>query len=78
MRRKKPRGAGADGGEVDELYSQAREVVTESGRASISYVQRRLRVGYNRAARLIEELERAGVVSSPDGRGERRVVGGPE
>ena len=71
-------GAGADGGEVDELYSQAREVVTESGRASISYVQRRLRVGYNRAARLIEELERAGVVSSPDGRGERRVVGGPE
>ena len=71
-------GPGADGGEVDELYSQAREVVTESGRASISYVQRRLRVGYNRAARLVEELERAGVVSSPDGRGERRVVGGPE
>ena len=71
-------GAGADGGEVDELYSQAREVVTESGRASISYVQRRLRVGYNRAARLVEELERAGVVSAPDGRGERRVVGGPE
>ena len=68
--------AGADGGEVDELYSQAREIVTETGRASISYVQRRLRVGYNRAARLIEELERAGVVSAPDGRGERRVVGG--
>ena len=67
-----------DGGEADELYSQARDVVTESGRASISYVQRRLRVGYNRAARLVEELERAGVVSSPDGRGERRVVGGPE
>ena len=70
--------AGADGEEVDELYSQAKEVVTESGRASISYVQRRLRVGYNRAARLVEELERAGIVSSPDGRGERRVVGGPE
>ena len=68
--------AGAEGGEVDELYSQAREIVTETGRASISYVQRRLRVGYNRAARLIEELERAGVVSAPDGRGERRVVGG--
>ena len=71
-------GPGTDGGEVDELYSQAKEVVTESGRASISYVQRRLRVGYNRAARLVEELERAGVVSSPDGRGERRVVGGAE
>ena len=72
-------GAAADGGEVDELYSQAREIVTETGRASISYVQRRLRVGYNRAARLIEELERAGVVSEPDGRGERRVtIGGPE
>ena len=71
-------GAG-EGGEVDELYPQAREVVTESGRASISYVQRRLRVGYNRAARLVEELERAGVVSAPDGRGERRVVvGGQE
>ena len=69
---------GVDGGEVDELYSQAKEIVTETGRASISYVQRRLRVGYNRAARLVEELERAGVVSSPDGRGERRVVGGPE
>ncbi len=68
--------AGADGGEVDELYSQAREIVIETGRASISYVQRRLRVGYNRAARLVEELERAGVVSAPDGRGERRVVGG--
>lgn len=66
----------ADDGEVDELYAQAREIVTESGRASISYVQRRLRVGYNRAARLIEELERAGVVSEPDGRGERRVVAG--
>ena len=69
---------GADGAEVDELYSQAKEIVTETGRASISYVQRRLRVGYNRAARLIEELERAGVVSAPDGRGERRVTGGPE
>ena len=67
----------ADGdGEMDELYAQAREIVIETGRASISYVQRRLRVGYNRAARLIEELERAGVVSEPDGRGERRVVGG--
>ena len=70
--------ASADGGEVDELYSQAKEIVTETGRASISYVQRRLRVGYNRAARLIEELERAGVVSAPDGRGERRIVGAPE
>ena len=66
----------ADGGEVDELYGQAREIVIESGRASISYVQRRLRVGYNRAARLVEELERAGVVSPPDGRGERRVATG--
>ena len=70
--------AGADGGEVDELYPQAKEIVTETGRASISYVQRRLRVGYNRAARLVEELERAGVVSVPDGRGERRVVGASE
>ncbi len=71
-------GEGEDS-ETDELYAQAREIVIDSGRASISYVQRRLRVGYNRAARLIEELENAGVVSEPDGRGERRVVaGGPE
>src|SRR5699024_6761964 len=48
--------------EADPLYDQAIAIVTKSRKASISYVQRRLRVGYNRAARLIEQMEEAGVV----------------
>jgi S-DNA-T family DNA segregation ATPase FtsK/SpoIIIE len=48
--------------EADPLYGQAVAVVKESGQASISYVQRRLRVGYNRAARMIERMEYDGIV----------------
>jgi len=58
----------------DEMYDEAVRVVTESGKASISYVQRRLQVGYNRAARMIECMEREGVVSAADHRGVREVV----
>ncbi|MEE9254827.1 MAG: DNA translocase FtsK 4TM domain-containing protein [Pseudomonadales bacterium] len=58
----------------DELYDQAVEFVLESRRASISAVQRRLRVGYNRAARLIEAMEAAGVVSSMSTNGSREVL----
>jgi S-DNA-T family DNA segregation ATPase FtsK/SpoIIIE len=58
----------------DELYDQAVRLVTESGQASISWVQRRLRVGYNRAARMIERMEREGVVSPSDGGRPREVL----
>jgi S-DNA-T family DNA segregation ATPase FtsK/SpoIIIE len=69
-------GAGEGSGEeaYDEMYDDAVRVVTESGKASISYVQRRLQVGYNRAARMIECMEREGVVSTADHRGAREVL----
>jgi len=60
--------------ESDPLYDQAVRFVTESRRASISSVQRRLKVGYNRAARMIEDMESAGVVSSPETNGSREVL----
>jgi S-DNA-T family DNA segregation ATPase FtsK/SpoIIIE len=63
--------------EQDELYDQAVAFVTESRRASISSVQRQLRVGYNRAARLVEEMEAAGVVSPPEHNGQREVLAPP-
>jgi S-DNA-T family DNA segregation ATPase FtsK/SpoIIIE len=65
------------GGEQDELYDQAVAWVTESRRASISSVQRHLRIGYNRAARLIEEMESAGIVSPPEHNGQREVLAPP-
>lgn len=60
--------------ESDPLYDQAVDVVLKNKRASISLVQRHLRIGYNRAARLIEAMEKAGLVSSMDGRGGREVM----
>ena len=68
---------GEGGGEADPLYDEALRIVTESRRASISGVQRRLRIGYNRAARLIEEMERAGVVGALQPNGSREVLAPP-
>jgi S-DNA-T family DNA segregation ATPase FtsK/SpoIIIE len=65
------------GDEQDELYDRAVAWVTESRRASISSVQRQLRIGYNRAARLIEEMEAAGIVSPPEHNGQREVLAPP-
>ncbi|NND44548.1 MAG: cell division protein FtsK [Xanthomonadales bacterium] len=65
------------GGEQDPLYDKAVAWVTESRRASISSVQRQFRVGYNRAARLIEEMEAAGIVSAPEHNGQREVLAPP-
>ena len=68
---------GANGDEeadYDEKYDQAVAVVTETGQASISMVQRRLRVGYNRAARMIEMMEREGIVGPADGSRPREVL----
>ncbi|WP_423750331.1 DNA translocase FtsK [Aeromonas veronii] len=59
----------------DELLDEAAEIVRAEGRASISLVQRKLRIGYNRAARLLESLEAKGVVTPMDGKGERKVIG---
>ncbi len=71
-------GGGADGdAEQDVLYDQAVQIVTESRKASISWVQRRLRVGYNRAARLVEQMEASGVVGPLESNGAREVLAPP-
>ena len=70
-------GGGGEGGESDEddpLYDEAVRFVTESRRASISAVQRKLKIGYNRAARMIETMEMAGVVSPMNTNGSREVT----
>ena len=65
------------GGESDPLYDEAVRIVTESRRASVSGVQRRLRIGYNRAARLVETMESAGVVGPVQTNGSREVLAPP-
>ena len=70
-------GGGSDGEEEDALYDEAVHFVTESRRASISSLQRKLKVGYNRAARMIESMEAAGVVSAPDHSNQREVIAPP-
>ncbi len=72
-------GDGAEGGaaqdaEADPLYDQAVDIVLKSRRASISLVQRNLRIGYNRAARLVEQMEAAGIVSAMQSNGNREVI----
>ncbi|GJL54241.1 MAG: DNA translocase FtsK [Nitrospirales bacterium] len=63
-----------DDEERDETYERAREVVMESGHASASFIQRRLRVGYPRAARMIEQMEEEGLVSAPGRDGRRELL----
>ncbi|MDR7070323.1 S-DNA-T family DNA segregation ATPase FtsK/SpoIIIE [Pseudoxanthomonas japonensis] len=72
-----PESGGGGGDESDPLYDEAVKIVTESRRASISGVQRRLKIGYNRAARLIEAMEAAGVVTPPEHNGDRQVLAPP-
>jgi|GEM_PF-1870014 len=67
-------GGSAAGEGQDEYFGEAAEIVRQTGRASTSYLQRRLKIGYNRAARIMEELEDAGVVSAPDHTGNRKVL----
>ena len=67
-------GAGDTAGEADPLYDEAVEIVLRTRRASISLVQRHLRIGYNRAARLIEQMEQAGMVSAMQPNGNREVL----
>ncbi len=71
-------GEGSDAGEHDELYEDAVRLVIEFGKASTSLLQRRLRIGYGRAAHLIDLMERDGIVGSPDGPKPREVLKKPD
>ena len=66
--------AGAGGGEQDPMYDQAVEIVLKNRKASISLVQRHLKIGYNRAARLVEDMEKAGLVSAMSSNGQREIL----
>jgi len=68
-------GDGLGGGAQDEMYDEAVRIVIESNQASISMIQRRLRIGYNRAARMVEQMEREGLVLPADGARPREVRG---
>ena len=65
---------GSGGGEKDPMYDQAVEVVLKNRKASISLVQRHLKIGYNRAARLVEDMEKAGMVSAMSSNGQRDIL----
>ncbi|MGV3493813.1 MAG: DNA translocase FtsK [Ramlibacter sp.] len=67
-------GGGEGGGENDPLYDRAVEVVLKNQKASISLVQRHLAIGYNKAANLLEAMEKAGLVSAMNGRGQREIL----
>lgn len=64
---------GSASGEVDELFEQAKEVILSERKTSISYLQRRLTIGYNRAANIIEQLQNAGFLSEPNAKGQREI-----
>ena len=66
--------SGNGGGEEDPLYDQAVKYVISSGKTSISAVQRQMRIGYNRAARLVDQMEAAGVLSAPEHNGNRSLM----
>ena len=72
-----PADIAAENGDLDEFYDMAVRVVTESKRVSISGIQRRFKIGYNRAARIVEDMERQGVVSAMNSKGVREVLAPP-
>ncbi|WP_418230066.1 DNA translocase FtsK [Campylobacter sputorum] len=67
-------GSGVVDGELDELYEEAKNIVLSEEKTSISYIQRRLRIGYNRAATIIEQLENMGVLTAPNSKGQRDII----
>ncbi len=60
--------------DLDELYEDAKEIVLKERKTSISYLQRRLQIGYNRAARIVEQLEKNGILSPPNNKGAREIL----
>ena len=60
--------------EGDDLYEQAKQVILNDRKTSTSYLQRRLGIGYNKAANIIEELEREGFLSAPNSKGAREIL----
>ena len=60
--------------ELDELFEEAKKIVLNERKSSISYIQRRLQIGYNRAARIVEQLENLGILSLPNSKGQREIL----
>ena len=58
----------------DELFEDAKEIILKEGKTSISYLQRRLKIGYNKAANIIEQFEMSGILSSIDSRDMRKIL----
>ena len=71
-------GGGFGDGEGGDLYDQAVAIVTRDRKASTSYIQRRLQIGYNRAASIMERMEHEGVVGQPNHAGKREILMGEE
>ena len=63
-----------EAGALDSLYEDAKNIVKNDGKTSISYIQRKLQIGYNRAARIVEQLEKMGVLSAPNSKGAREIL----
>ncbi len=60
--------------EVDEMFEEALNIIKDGGNPTISYIQRRLKIGYNRAARIVEQMEKKGILSKPDEKGRREIL----
>ena len=69
-------GANSEGGEVDldPLFEEAKQIVLKDKKTSISYLQRKLQIGYNRSANIIEQLEAMGILSAPNAKGNRDIL----
>ena len=67
-------GTNEDDEELDPLFDEAVQIIKEGGNPSISYLQRRLKIGYNKAARIVEQMEKKGILSKPDHRGKREIL----
>ena len=67
-------GSGDTSDEIDPLYEEAKQIILSERKTSISYLQRRLQIGYNRSARVIEQLEENGILSEPNSKGIREIL----